>query len=70
REAISGPAQSAFAGTTKTKEGLNKYCREQARSHHCLILWLIVLSRASSLPPLLDFVAHRIVARKLAPTIA
>ena len=21
------------------REGLNKYCREQARSHHCLALW-------------------------------
>jgi hypothetical protein len=30
------------------KEGLNKYCREQARSHHCLILWERACSRLMS----------------------
>ena len=32
----------------RPKEGLNTYCREQARSHHCLILWERACSRRMS----------------------
>jgi hypothetical protein len=33
---------------TGFREGLNKVCREQARSHHCLILWERACSRRMS----------------------